>query len=79
MSSARSRTFLRKRLRLACWPSSRFRESGFGFAGRVANLESGPGGDEKQFLCGAELPSTGERGGGARMGEDERGEGAAGR
>lgn len=79
MSSARSRTFLRKRLRLVSRPSSRFRRSGFGFAGRVANLEEGPGGDEKQFLCGAEFPSTGERGGGARIGEDERGEGSAGR
>lgn len=42
-------------------------------------MEEGPGGDEKQFLCGAEFPSTGERGGGARIGEDERGEGSAGR
>lgn len=75
LSSARPRTFFMKSCRRVAWPSSRFRRRGFGFAGREANLEGGPGGDEKQALWGMEFSSSGARGADARMGEEERGEG----
>jgi len=44
----------------------------------VANLDFGSGGEEKQFLWFIEFLLTGESGAEGRMGEDDRGDDAAG-